>query len=334
MIEVSDLEKSYGEVKALRGVSFQVGEGEIIGLLGPNGAGKSTIIKTLTGYLQPDFGDVLINGLDVMTETAETQSLIGYLPENAPLYPELTVYEYLDMMGNLRQIPREDLLTFLSEAVHATGLQNHINRPISQLSKGYRQRVGLAQAILHKPRLLILDEPTVGLDPTQIVEIRNLIRRLSAESTILFSTHILPEVEALCDRVLMLINGRIKLNAGLSEISLTNDVILTLASPPKDLSKRLGELAGVTEMVEVEQPAAHAEDRVTLRLVGESDTDLVPAVYDLAVAQGWAVRELRQEVQTLESVFNRLALEVDPDDLEYEDEDQLDEELESPVTSE
>lgn len=328
MIEVTDLEKSYGDVQALRGVSFQVGEGEIIGLLGPNGAGKSTIIKTLTGYLQPDYGDVRINGLDVMTETAETQSLIGYLPENAPLYPELTVYEYLNMMANLRQIEQEDQLTFLSEAVYATGLQNHVNRPISQLSKGYRQRVGLAQAILHKPRLLILDEPTVGLDPTQIVEIRNLIRRLSAQSTILFSTHILPEVEALCDRVLMLINGRIKLNAGLSEISLTNDVILTLAAPPNDYTKRLRKLKGVTELIPVERPVE--DDRVTTRLVGASDTDLVPAVYDLAVKEGWAVRELRQEIQTLESVFNRLALEVDPDDLE--DEDETDEAVESPVT--
>ena len=174
MIEVSDLKKSYGAVEALRGVSFAIAPGQIVGLLGPNGAGKTTIIKILTGYLQPDAGTVVVDGLDVMTHTREVQGRIGYLPENAPLYPELSVQGYLKMMADLRQIPAEEQRARISEAVYATGLVDQLARPIGQLSKGFRQRVGLAQAILHKPKLLILDEPTVGLDPTQIVEIRRL----------------------------------------------------------------------------------------------------------------------------------------------------------------
>lgn len=200
MIDVSELTKSYGPIQALQGVSFNIAEGEIVGLLGPNGAGKTTIIKILTGYLQPDGGDVLVHDMDVLELTREVQAHIGYLPETAPLYPELSVQAYLKMMVDLRQIPEAEQLERLSDAIYATGLENHLTRPIGELSKGFRQRVGLAQAILHRPKLLILDEPTVGLDPTQIVEIRHLIRRLAKHSTILFSTHILSEVEALCDR--------------------------------------------------------------------------------------------------------------------------------------
>src|SRR5262245_9574834 len=213
MIEVTQLTKSYGPIEALRGVSFNVADGEVVGLLGPNGAGKSTAIKILTGYLQPDDGTARVDDLDVLTHTREVQARIGYLPENAPLYPELTVQSYLRLMADLREIPREEQQGLLSEAIHATALADHLTRPIGQLSKGYRQRVGLAQAILHRPKLLILDEPTVGLDPTQIVEIRYLIRRLARNSTILFSSHILSEVEAVCDRVIILMNGQIRADA-------------------------------------------------------------------------------------------------------------------------
>ena len=176
MIDVTNLKKSYGITEALRGVSFHIGEGEIVGLLGPNGAGKTTIIKILTGYLQPDEGTVEMSGLDVLTHAREIQAQLGYLPETAPLYPELSVQAYLRMMADLRQIPEDEQLALISEAVHATHLENQLARRIGELSKGFRQRVGLAQAILHHPKLLILDEPTLGLDPTQIVEIRNLIR--------------------------------------------------------------------------------------------------------------------------------------------------------------
>lgn len=303
MIEVEGLNKSYGDVQALRDVSFKIGEGEIIGLLGPNGAGKTTIIKTLTGYLQPDSGQVIVDGLDVLTQTQEVQARIGYLPENAPLYPELSVQAYLQMMAELRQIPPDDIRQKLSDAVYATGLREHLTRPIGQISKGFRQRVGLAQAILHQPRLLILDEPTVGLDPTQIVEIRSLIRRLAQNSTVLFSTHILPEVEALCNRVIILINGEVKVDSRLAELSETNDAILVLDDQVDGVVQAL---AGLPEIAEIEEMAA-SNGRTHYHIHGQENADLCPAIYQLAVAQGWPLRELRPDVQTLETVFNQVA---------------------------
>lgn len=303
MIEVEGLNKSYGDVQALRDVGFKIGEGEIIGLLGPNGAGKTTIIKTLTGYLQPDSGQVVVDGLDVLTQTQEVQARIGYLPENAPLYPELSVQAYLQMMAELRQIPPDDVRQKLSHAVYATGLSEHLTRPIGQLSKGFRQRVGLAQAILHQPRLLILDEPTVGLDPTQIVEIRSLIRRLARSSTVLFSTHILPEVEALCDRVIILINGEVKVDSRLSELSETNDAILVLDDPADGVVQAL---AGLPEIGGVEEVTV-VNGRTHYHIHGQNNADLCPAIYQLAVAQNWPLRELRPDVQTLETVFNQVA---------------------------
>ncbi len=303
MIKVTYLQKSYGPVQALRGVNFEIAEGEIVGLLGPNGAGKTTIIKTLTGYLQPDKGKVLVDGLDVMDEARRVQERLGYLPENAPLYPELTVLEYLQMMAGLRQIPKEDEMALIDTAVTAVGLTQRLNQPIAQLSKGYRQRVGLAQAILHQPRLLILDEPTIGLDPTQIVEIRKLIKQLAQHSTILFSTHILSEVEALCDRVIILMHGEVKLDAHLSELGRTHDALLTLDGRPQNVEESLSQLQGVHQVELLPGANGHA----TYRVRGEETADLCPAIYQLAVQQQWPVRELRQEVQNLERVFNELA---------------------------
>jgi ABC-2 type transport system ATP-binding protein len=215
MIEVQALSKAYGPIQALRGVSFRVAAGQIIGLLGPNGAGKTTVMKIVTGYLQPDGGQARVDGLDVLTNRLEVQRRSGYLPENAPLYPELGVQAYLSMIAELRQIPSQEQRASLALAVRATGLAEHLTRPIGQLSKG----VGLAQAILHRPGLLILDEPTVGLDPTQIVEVRRLIRRLAEHSTVLLSTHILSEVEALCDGVIILLNGEVKADARLADLA-------------------------------------------------------------------------------------------------------------------
>lgn len=303
MIEVRDLTKAYGQLQALKGVSFSVADGEIVGLLGPNGAGKTTIIKTLTGYLQPDEGTVEVDGLDVLTQTQAAQARIGYLPENAPIYPELSVQAYLKLMADLRQIPTNEQRARLSEAIHATGLADRLTQPIGQLSKGYRQRVGLAQAILHRPRLLILDEPTVGLDPTQIVEIRSLIRRLSEHSTILFSTHILTEVEALCDRAIILMNGQIRADARLNELASSNDAILVLDKAVDNAANALKGLKGVNQVQQ--QPSGNGH--VAYRIIGKEDADLCPAIYQLANQHHWPLRELRSDRQTLESVFSKLA---------------------------
>jgi len=307
-IKLSGITKSYGTVKALRGISFAVESGESVGLLGPNGAGKTTAMKILTGYLQPDEGTATVGGLDVLTQTRGVQSLIGYLPETAPLYPELSVQAYLKMMAQLRDIPEDEQLTRLSEAIYATGLQDHLVRPIGHLSKGFRQRVGVAQAILHQPKVLILDEPTIGLDPTQIVEIRRLIRRLAERSTILFSTHILSEVEALCDRVIILMNGEIKADARLSELSATPDTVLVLDQAPQGVFKSLRSLEGVRGVQQVETPSPYP----TYRVLGHSGNgaDLGPAIYALAKDRDWQLRELRREVRTLETVFNELATTV------------------------
>ena len=306
MIEVSDLSKSYGPIEALRKVSFSIASGEIVGLLGPNGAGKTTIIKILTGYLQPDEGTVSVNGLDVLEHTREIQAQIGYLPETAPLYPELSVQVYLQMIADLRQVPEEEQRLRLSEAIYATGLQDHLTRPIGELSKGFRQRVGLAQAILHSPKLLILDEPTVGLDPTQIVEIRHLIKRLSQHSTVLFSTHILSEVEALCDRAIILINGEVKADARLSELSATSDAVLVLESAVPGVVSTLESLAEARSVNDF----AWFDGHPAYRVYGKPDAgvDLGPAIYALAREHNWPVRELRRDARTLEMVFNELAL--------------------------
>lgn len=305
MIEVSDLTKSYGPIEALRKVSFHIAPGEIVGLLGPNGAGKTTILKILTGYLQPDEGVVLINGLNVLEHTREAQAQIGYLPETAPLYPELTVQSYLRLMADLRQIPEAERRERLSAAIYATGLQEHLTRPIGQLSRGFRQRVGLAQAILHRPKILILDEPTVGLDPTQIVEIRHLIRRLAEHSTVLFSTHILSEVELLCDRVIILMNGTVRADARLAELAASSNAVLVLGTPIPEAAEALRRVPGVREV----QAFRSTEGFPAYRVFGQPSAalELCPAIYELARTRQWPLRELRRDVRTLEMVFNELA---------------------------
>ncbi len=305
MIDITDVSKSYGPIQALKDVSFHVDAGEVIGLLGPNGAGKTTMMKILTGYLQPDSGQVIVDGLDVLTDTLEVQKRIGYLPENAPLYPELSVQSYLKMIADLRQIPEEDQPALLSEAVRATDLADHLTRPIGQLSKGYRQRVGLAQAILHQPKLLILDEPTIGLDPTQIVEVRRLIRRLASNSTVFLSTHILSEVEATCDRVIILLNGEVKADARLTELSATTDVVLVLGEDVPNVIRDLKALPGV-KSVEV----TNTPDGRQYRIRGADSGDIRPAIYELAREKNWPLRELRRDVRTLETVFNELVTQV------------------------
>ncbi len=302
MIDVTDVSKSYGPIPALREVSFHVEAGEVIGLLGPNGAGKTTMMKILTGYLQPDAGQVEVDGLDVLTDTLAVQRCIGYLPENAPLYPEMSVQGYLGMMADLRQIPPPERPALLSEAVRATGLADHLTRPIGQLSKGYRQRVGLAQAILHKPKLLILDEPTIGLDPTQIVQVRRLIRRLARHSTVLLSTHILSEVEAVCDRVIILLNGEVRADAHLADLAATVDAILVLQDKPAGAAEALEALPGVRAVEPFPTP-----DGEGFRLRAGNGQDLRPAIYKLVREKGWPLCELRRDVRTLETIFNELA---------------------------
>ena len=302
-VSVNHLFKSYGKKIAVKNLTFSIDTGEILGLIGPNGAGKSSTLKIILDFMKPDSGEVKVFGHQM---NEESKNYIGYLPESAPLYPESSVQAYLKMMAELRQIPEDEQPARLSEAIYATGLADQLVRPIGQLSKGFRQRVGLAQAILYQPQLLILDEPTLGLDPTQIVEIRRLIRRLAEHSTILFSTHILSEVEALCDRVIILMNGEIRADARLSELAATSDAILVLEDAPAGATRTLRNLTGVRDVEQIKTPDGYP----AFRVLGEdgSGADLCPAIYNLAREEGWALRELRRDVRTLETVFNELAM--------------------------
>ncbi|MFO7780017.1 MAG: ATP-binding cassette domain-containing protein, partial [Spirochaetia bacterium] len=219
MIRVTDVTKSYGHVEAVRGVSFEVNQGEVFGLLGPNGAGKTTILRMLTGYHFPTSGTATVNGHDVYTDPLTVKRSIGYLPESAPLYTELNVMEYLQFIAEARAIAPAERDERIDWAIHACGLEDVVYRSIDNLSKGYRQRTGLAQAIIHDPAILILDEPTSGLDPNQIIEIRRLVRELGSAKTVILSTHILQEVEAVCDRVLILNRGRVAAEGTTAEIA-------------------------------------------------------------------------------------------------------------------
>ena len=308
MIKVEEIVKRYGSTEALSGVSFSVQPGEVIGLLGPNGAGKTTLMKILTGYLQPDAGQAWIDGIDVLENPRQVQAMVGYLPENAPLYPELTVQSYLKMIAELRGVDESEMPALISQAVKAVGLEDRLVDPIGTLSKGYRQRVGIAQAILHRPRLLILDEPTNGLDPTQIVEVRKLIKELASTSTVLLSTHILPEVEATCGRAVIIMNGKVRADARLEELSDSSLAILTLASAEVDrnaVTSELEKLAGVTG-VSI-RPSDNG--RVTFEVRTGAKQDICPDIFRLAARHDWPVAELRHTQRTLEAVFNELARE-------------------------
>jgi ABC-2 type transport system ATP-binding protein len=302
-IECRSLAKSYGAIRALSGVGFSVGRGEVIGLLGPNGAGKTTLMKILTGYLEPDAGDVRIHGIDVVQRPQEAQRRVGYLPESAPLYGEMRVQEYLEMMAALRGVPPERRRQRIIDVVRATGLTERVVQPIATLSKGYRQRVGLAQAIIHEPELLILDEPTTGLDPAQIVEIRELIKQLSAKSTVLLSTHILSEVEATCERVLVIMQGTLRADAKLAELRNANAAVVAIEAGASGVEDVLRKVNGVTA---VEQ-AGIADGFARWRVTSSTADELCPALYDALRTTTWKVGELRPEPKTLERVFRDLA---------------------------
>jgi ABC-2 type transport system ATP-binding protein len=302
-IEAKGLSKSYGDVVALRDVSFSIEKGEIIGLLGPNGAGKTTLMKILTGYMQADEGEATVAGIDVAADPLGVQARIGYLPESAPLYRDMTVQEYLIMMAELRQLAPDQLGGMIADAIDATGLGSYARRPIGTLSKGYRQRTGLAQALLHRPELLILDEPTSGLDPTQIVEIRELIKKLSQRSTILLSTHILPEVEMTCQRVIMIMRGQLRADAKIEELRAANAAIVAVEEGAVDVERELRTIDGVSRVEKKDQDGRFQRWRVT----SETNDQLCPAVFDLARDRGWRVSELRSDSRTLETVFRQLA---------------------------
>jgi len=318
MIEAESVGKRYGDFVALADVSFRIGRGEIVGLLGPNGAGKTTLLRMLTGFFEPSAGSIRIDGVDVESDPLAAQQHIGYLPEQSPLYPEMLVQEYLGMVADFRGLAPNRRQPLLAEAIWATELEEHLTRPIGALSKGFRQRVGLAQAILHEPKVLILDEPTAGLDPTQVVHVRALIQRLAQHSTVLFSSHVLSEVEQVCERALILLGGRLRADAQLSELRATHSAVVSIAENSIDLS---GTELSRSEVVEAALRGLHgvvAVDATGARsgclgyeVRAGDDPDLCRKAFRLVRDRGWELAELRPVERDLESVFRDLVAEYE-----------------------
>ncbi len=324
MIEVQNITKNYGPFQALRDISFQVDKGQIVGFLGPNGAGKTTTMRILTCFMPASSGRVTVAGYDVFKASREVRKRIGYLPENVPLYPEMTVTKYLTYMAKIRSVPRGNIKGQLDNAIEACGLTERRHQIIAQLSRGFRQRVGLAQALIHEPDVLILDEPTSGLDPRQIVEIRELIKALGKERTILFSTHILPEASLTCERLIIISRGKITGDVQLKDgraVSRQSDapdssteslqpasLILALevaGAPAEDISAVLRDIPNV---IEVEQHAASTDVSTTFHLRYTLATDIRAVVAATIVERGWQLLEMHTTEMSLEELFLSLTV--------------------------
>ena len=306
MIEVRNLTRKYGTFTAVNSVSFTIPQGQIVGLLGHNGAGKTTTLKILTGFLEATSGSVHIDGMSIDDHRLAIQSRIGYLPENSPLYPEMTVVEYLSYVAEMRGLPTGQWASAIREAVAATELGPKLMSKIETLSKGYRQRVGVAQAILHKPEILILDEPTNGLDPTQILAMRHLIKNLAKAATVIVSTHILTEVEAICDRALIILDGRLAVDSQLSDLRRLNTITLTAAAPAVELSAKISHLAGVKKVTAEAVAGSPALTQLTIEATDAAAKDLAPTVAAAVIHGGWALHGLEREHRDLETVFKEV----------------------------
>ena len=299
-ITVNNLSKIYGAQKAVNNISFTINKGEIVGFLGPNGAGKSTTMKMITGYLKADGGNALVCGITVDENSNETKKKIGYLPEANPLYFDMYVREYLDFVAGIHKV--ENIKTKIEEVIATVGLQIEANKKIGQLSKGYKQRVGLAAALIHNPEVLILDEPTSGLDPNQIVEIREVIKELGKDKTVLFSSHIMQEVEAICDRVIIINKGNIVADDKLSNLQkgkTDNHIVLVQFKeniPVETLKK-------INEVTNVEQPSTF-----NFQLSTANPESVRKQLMELSLKNNWNIVSLQSESNSLEEVFRSLTI--------------------------
>jgi ABC-2 type transport system ATP-binding protein len=305
-LKVQHLTKVYGLQKAINNISFSVERGEIVGFLGPNGAGKSTTMKIATGYLPATLGQVLVEGLDVIAAPLEVKKITGYLPEHNPLYLDLFVHEYLSFIGKLYGLAAKPLRERVGKIVELCGLEREQNKKIDALSKGYRQRVGLAQALIHDPKVLILDEPTSGLDPNQLLEIRKLIKEISGNKTVIFSTHIMQEVQALCDRVIVINKGEIVANDRLENLLHTKggSVVVIVEFENGVHAEELRVLKGVKEV--------RALEGFKFSVTANEGIDIRPELFRFAADKNLSLVGLKQEENSLESIFRELTLSVSP----------------------
>ena len=306
MIEVRGLTKTYGTERAVDNISFEVKQGEVLGFLGPNGAGKSTTMKIITCFLPPTEGTVLVDNMNVTEDSVEVRKRIGYLPESTPLYQDMATYEYLSFVASMRGVSSADIPRRLAHMAAVCGIGNVLGKRIEALSKGYRQRVGLAQAMIHDPDIVILDEPTSGLDPNQIVEIRELIKGIGTEKTVILSTHILSEVQASCDRVLIINKGKLVADgtpeALKANFSGSQHVKFGLHEAPEDAGS-------ILDSIESLKVTGHQllDDNETLFTVStDSQDDIRPTLFQLAVDKGWTLTELHRDQVNLEDVFRQL----------------------------
>lgn len=302
MIEITNVSRRYGSVQALRDVNLRIEKGSILGLLGVNGAGKTTLLNILTGYLAPTSGQVLVDGYDPLLSPEEAKRLIGYLPEHPPLYDEMTVREYLRFVSELRGVQRRAIPAHVDEVMELTGLTEMRSRLLSHLSKGYRQRAGMAQAMCGDPEVLVLDEPTVGLDPKQITEIRALIRTLGKGRTIVFSSHILSEIQQLCTHVAILDGGEIKLDADMAEVGSREDVtvLITVAAAEANILPKFRQIDGVRRVTV--QPTSHA-DQTTALIAFHREQEPERRLFGLLSGLSIPILHLSRVEDTLEQVF-------------------------------
>lgn len=305
MIEVNSLSRNYGKLLAVDDVSFTIADHQIVGLLGHNGAGKTTIMKMLSGYLEPAAGSIAINGLDLAEDARAIQRQLGYLPENLPVYPDMRVADYLDYAATLKGIATDKRIESVHDAIEATGLQERCVDPIHTLSRGLKQRVGVAQAILGNPQFLILDEPSNGLDPDQTENMRKLIRRLARHATVILSTHIMQEVDALCDRVLMLRGGRLALDADLESLRQSHSLLLRAERSDETLQHYLGRLPQIASVTQI----AETEGCRSFRLALRDKVDIDTAANNIAqcvLEAGARLYELQPERRDLQTVFRTI----------------------------
>ncbi len=311
MIKVDTITRKYGDFSAVDNVSFTISPGEIVGLLGHNGAGKTTIMKMITGYLEPTSGTITVGGREIGTDRRLIQQEIGYLPENCPVYPEMTVYDYLDYSAALHGLSEGERVPLIARAIARTELQDKAIKPIATLSRGYRQRAGVAQAILHNPAILILDEPTNGLDPTQIQHMRGLITKLAENATIIISTHILQEVQAICDRVIILKDGKKALDSRLDALRTEGRLLLSVNAEPEKAMAFFGAVAGVAQvapLISASQSAPGVNYALTLANIDnrhEAAAVIAKAVHD----QGWQLYSMGFEARNLETVFADISVQ-------------------------
>ena len=310
MIHVENLTKNYKEICAVDQINFDIQKGEILGLLGPNGAGKTTTLRMLTGYLRPTSGTVRVKEHSIDKDALEIKKLLGYLPEEAPLYRDMLAFDYMSYVAAIRNIPKSERLARIRQVADLCGINEVMHQPIGELSKGYKQRVGLAHAMMDDPEILVLDEPTSGLDPNQIAEMRKIIRRIGKEKTIIFSTHILSEAEATCDRIVIINQGKIVADgsADILKKSASQSNILSMTLKDADF-EALNNVCGTIEGLQEIERVAETDDHLQVRITSRASEDVRADIYRKIKDTDWILLDFHQETQNLETIFRQLTKE-------------------------